>query len=130
VSSFQEIPTGNPAHEPWPYSELVRAGDFLLVSGIGAEDQTTGEAVGDTIEAQTRKTFENVESVLSHAGASLRDVCRVSVQLKDLDDFQAFSRTFGEIFHWRPRPTRVTTGAALWPGLLVEVECTAYRPAG
>lgn len=46
-----------------------------------------------------------------------------------LADIQAFSDTFARIFPWRPKPTRITNQAgSLWPGLRIEVECTAYRP--
>jgi 2-iminobutanoate/2-iminopropanoate deaminase len=126
--AFEEIVTGNAAHEGWPYSEAVRAGDFLFVAGVAAEDEVTGQIVGDTIEAQTRKTFERIEGILRHGGASLRDVCRVAVHLSDMTDFEAFSAEFARIFDWTPRPTRITTGAILAPGLRIEVECTAYLP--
>ena len=46
MSSFQEIKTGNPSHQGWPYSEAVRAGEFIFVAGIGAEDEQTGQVVG------------------------------------------------------------------------------------
>lgn len=125
---FEEIVTGNPSHEGWPYSEAVRAGDFIFVAGVAAEDETSGEIVGETIEAQTRKTFDRIAGILRHADADLRDVCRVSAHLSKIDDFEAFSAAYAEIFHWTPKPTRITRGAVLSPGLLLEVECTAYKP--
>ncbi|MBM3279698.1 MAG: RidA family protein [Candidatus Handelsmanbacteria bacterium] len=129
MSTFEEIKTNNPAHQGWPYSEAVRAGDFIFVAGIGAEDETTGQLVGETIEEQTRFVFSKIARILSHAGAGLRQVCRVSVHLKDIGDFQAFSDTYARIFSWEPKPTRITRQSGLWPGLLIEVECTAYQPA-
>ena len=129
MAHFEEIVTGHPSHEGWPYSEAVRAGDFILVAGVGAEDEVTGELVGNTIEAQTIKTFERLAGILSHADASLRDVCRVSVHLADIADFDRFSSCYAGIFHWTPRPVRITHGSTLAPGLLIEVECTAYVPA-
>ena len=128
MSAFKEIETGSPYHEGWPYSEAVRAGDFIFVAGIGPEDDKTGEMRGETVEEQTRLIFEKIHRILGHGGAELRDVCRVSVHLRDIEDFQAFSDTFAEIFSWKPKPTRVTTQAGLYPGLLIEVECTAYKP--
>ena len=128
MSSFSEIKTGNPAHEGWPYSEAVRAGDFVFVAGIAAEDETTGKMQGETIEEQTRFVFAKIGRILAHAGAGLEDVCRVAVHLADIGDFQRFSDTFEEVFSWQPRPTRITTQSGLYPGVRIEVECTAYRP--
>jgi 2-iminobutanoate/2-iminopropanoate deaminase len=130
MAAFEEIRTGNAAHAGWPYSEAVRAGDFIFVAGIGAEDEQTGDLVGCTIEEQTRFVFDKIDRILAHAGASLSDVCRVAVHLRDIADFQRFSETYAGIFHWEPKPTRITHQSGLWPGLLIEVECTAYRPAG
>ena len=128
MSSFEEIRTGNASHQGWPYSEAVRAGDFIFVAGIGAEDEATGQLVGQNIEEQTRFVFAKIDRILGHAGAGLRQVCRVSVHLKDIQDFQAFSDTYAQIFAWEPKPTRITHQSGLWPGLLIEVECTAYQP--
>ena len=128
MSAFQEIKAGNPSHAGWPYSEAVRAGDFIFVAGIGAENEATGKVVGETIEEQTRFVFEKIGRILSHAGASLQDLCRVAVHLRDIEDFQRFSDTYAEIFHWEPKPTRITHQSGIWPGLLLEVECTAYKP--
>jgi 2-iminobutanoate/2-iminopropanoate deaminase len=127
MSDFEEVKTGNPSHQGWPYSEAVRAGDFIFVAGIAAEDETTGQMNGETIEQQTRFAFAKIGRILSHADADLRDVCRVAVHLADIDHFQRFSDTFAEIFHWQPRPTRITTQSGLYPGVLIEVECTAYK---
>lgn len=129
MSTFQEIRTGNASHQGWPYSEAVRAGDFVFVAGIGAEDETTGQLQGETIEEQTRFVFAKIARILAHAGSGLRQVCRVSVHLRDIQDFQAFSDTYAQIFSWEPKPTRITHQSGLWPGLLIEVECTAYQPA-
>ena len=128
MADFDEIVTGNPSHEGWPYSEAVRAGDFIFVTGVGAEDEVTGAIIGETIEAQTIRTFERIAGILAHGGATLRDVCRVSVHLADISTFEEFSVCYAGIFNWTPKPTRITHGSALAPGLLIEVECTAYLP--
>ncbi len=128
MAQFEEIITGNASHEGWPYSEAVRAGDFIFVAGVAAEDEETGEIIGDSIVPQTRKTFERIAGILKYADADLRDICRLSAHLQNIDDFDEFSATYAEIFHWRPKPTRITRGSALAPGLLLEVECTVYKP--
>lgn len=128
MSHFSEVKTGNPSHQGWPYSEAVRAGDFIFVAGIAAEDETTGKINGETIEQQTRFAFAKIGRILAHANADLEDVCRVAVHLAAIEDFQRFSDTFAEIFSWQPRPTRITTQSGLYPGVLIEIECTAYKP--
>ena len=128
MAHFDEIVTGHASHEGWPYSEAVRAGDFVFVASVGAEDEATGAIVGSTIEAQTTKTFERIAAILAHGGATLRDVCRVSAHLADIETFEHFSECYAAIFHWTPKPTRITHGSILAPGLLIEVECTAYLP--
>ncbi len=128
MSHFSEVITGNPAHDGWPYSEAVRAGDFVFVAGVAAEDEQTGQLQGATIEEQTEFVFAKIGRILAHADADLRDICRVAVHLADIEDFQRFSATFAVIFDWQPRPTRITTQSGLYPGVLIEVECTAYKP--
>jgi len=128
MAHFEEIHTGNASHEGWPYSEAVRAGDFIFVAGVAAEDETTGQIIGDTIAEQTRKTFDRIAGILRHADADLRDICRLSAHLNNIEDFEAFSAVYAEIFHWTPKPTRITRGSALAAGLLLEVECTVYKP--
>ena len=98
MSHFEEIKTGNPYHEGWPYSEAVRAGDFVFVAGVAAEDENTGRMTGETIEEQTRFVFAKIGRILAHAGADLTDLCRVAVHLADIEDFQRFSDTFAAIF--------------------------------
>jgi 2-iminobutanoate/2-iminopropanoate deaminase len=128
VPHFEEILTGNPSHEGWPYSEAVRAGDFIFVAGVAAEDEETGQIIGNTIGEQTSKTFDRIAGILRHAAADLRDICRVSAHLNNIEDFDEFSAMYATIFHWTPKPTRITRGSALAPGLLLEVECTVYKP--
>ena len=128
MAHFEEILTGNASHEGWPYSEAVRAGDFIFIAGVAAEEETTGQIIGDTIAEQTRKTFDRIAGILRHADADLRDICRLSAHLHNIEDFEAFSAVYAEIFHWTPKPTRITRGSALAAGLLLEVECTVYKP--
>ncbi|MBT4611326.1 MAG: RidA family protein [Gemmatimonadetes bacterium] len=128
MAHFEEIHTSNASHEGWPYSEAVRAGDFIFVAGVAAEDETTGQIIGATIVEQTHKTFHRIAGILRHADADLRDICRLSVHLNNIEDFGEFSAAYAEIFHWTPKPTRITRGSALAPGLLLEVECTVYKP--
>jgi 2-iminobutanoate/2-iminopropanoate deaminase len=116
-------PSGDPAPKG-PYNPAVRAGGFVFVSGQTPRDPRTGELVGDTIEAQSRQTLENVGRVLAAAGASLADVVSVTVYLADPATWDAFNAVYREFFG-DPFPSRTAVGVAL-RGILVEVSAVAY----
>src|SRR5437588_9325320 len=77
-----------------PYSQAIRAGDFVFVAGqIGAQPDGRG-LVGDTIEAQTEQAFANLGAILEAAGTSLDRVVKTTVFLTNLDDFQAMNDVY------------------------------------
>ena len=120
-------PAPTPAGDPppkGPYSPAVRAGGFVFVSGQTPRDPRTGAIVGDTIEAQSRQTLENVRRLLDAAGASLDDVVSVTVYLADVALWDAFNTVYRELFR-EPYPSRTAVGAGL-RGILVEVSVVAY----
>jgi 2-iminobutanoate/2-iminopropanoate deaminase len=117
-----------PANVPKPagaYSPVIRAGDFIYVSGQIPRDPVTGE-MGAGIESQTRGVMRNLERVLGYAGATLSDVVSVTAYLADIADWDAFNRVYREHLD-EPVPTRTTVGAGLH-GFLVEISAVAYRP--
>ena len=107
-----------------PYSQGIRAGDFVFVAGQVGKDPATGELVGGTIEAQTTQTLENLKAILEAAGASLADVVKVSAHLTDLSLFDRFNKVYVNYFP-DPKPVRTTVGSQLL-GFLVEVDAIAY----
>ena len=108
-----------------PYSPLVVAGGFVWISGqVGVVD---GQ-IADGIEAQTRVALEHMAVALEAAGLSMDDVVKVSAFLADLGDFEVFNGEYRRHFS-EPYPARTTVGAALAPGLLVEIDAVAHRPA-
>jgi 2-iminobutanoate/2-iminopropanoate deaminase len=107
-----------------PYSQGIRAGDFVFVAGQVGKDPATGQLVGDTIEAQTTQTLENLKAILEAAGASLADVVKVSAHLTDLSLFDRFNKVYVNYFP-DPKPVRTTVGSQLL-GFLVEVDAIAY----
>ncbi len=109
------------------YSQAVRAGDFVFVSGQGPLDPGTLVVAGSTIEEQTELTLRNLAAIAAAAGGSLRDVVKVSVFLSSIDLFAGFDATYGRIFHELPRPARTTTGAEL-RGILVEIDAVLHLP--
>jgi 2-iminobutanoate/2-iminopropanoate deaminase len=106
------------------YSPGVRAGDFLFVSGQVPRDPRTGDLIGDDVATQTRQVLRNIESVLTAAGATLRDVVSVTVYLVDVDHWSTFDAIYRETFS-APFPTRAVVGATL-RGILVEISAIAY----
>jgi 2-iminobutanoate/2-iminopropanoate deaminase len=111
------------------YSQGWRAGDFVFVSGTGPVDPATGKLVGDTIESQTERVIDNLELILAAAGASLGDVVKVTVHLSDTSLFPRYNAVYARRFR-QPYPVRTTVGSDLGhlPGMLVEIDCTAYLP--
>jgi 2-iminobutanoate/2-iminopropanoate deaminase len=106
-----------------PYSQAVRAGDFLFVAGQAGLDPTTG-AAGDSFEAQARQAFENLSTVLRAAGSSLQHVVKTTIFLADAAAFPAMNQLYGEYFPTNP-PVRSTPIVQLPRGLLISIECIA-----
>jgi 2-iminobutanoate/2-iminopropanoate deaminase len=106
------------------YSQGLRAGDFIFVSGQGPLDPQTGQIVGTTIEEQTTRVLENIKAILEAGGASMADVVKVSAHLSDLSLFQRYNTVYASYFP-DPKPTRTTVGSQL-PGILVEIDAIAY----
>ncbi|QFU81304.1 Rid family detoxifying hydrolase [Natronorubrum aibiense] len=110
-----------------PYSQGVRAGDTLHVSGYGPVDPATGEAVDGEIEAQTEQVLENIAAVVSEAGGDgLADVVKVTVYLTDLEDYERVNEAYGAQFGDEP-PARVCVEVSRLPeDVCVEMDATAY----
>jgi reactive intermediate/imine deaminase len=97
-----------------PYSQAIRAGQFLFVSGQIALDSATGQLVDGGIEAETRQVLRHLEAILREAGASFRSVVRTTVYLADLTEFQAMNAVYAACFG-DPAPARATIQAARLP---------------
>lgn len=117
-----EAPAGTGA-----YSQAIRAGDHVFISGQGPLDPKTLEVVGETIEEQTELTLRNVEAIARAAGGSLRNAVKVGVFLSDIGLFGAFNATYERILDFEPRPARTTVACEL-KGILVEIDAVLYLP--
>jgi reactive intermediate/imine deaminase len=105
------------------YSQAVRVGDTVWVSGQIPLDPATMEIVAGGIEPQIRRAFENLKAIVAASGASLDEVVKVTIFLIDLKDFALVNRVMAEYFR-EPYPARAAVGVASLPrGALVEVEC-------
>jgi reactive intermediate/imine deaminase len=110
-----------------PFSEAVRAGDTLYLSGqIGIEPGTL-KVVAGGIEAEARQTLANIRTSLEAHGYALRDVVKCTVMLADIGEWAAFNDVYKAFFS-APYPARSALGAnGLALGARVEVECIAVR---
>ena len=108
-----------------PYSQAVRAGSLVFVSGQIPVDPLTGEVVKGDIRAQTRRVLENLKGVLEAAGSSLEKVVKTTVFLANMGDYGAVNEVYAEFFSGS-RPARATVEVARLPkDVGVEIEAIA-----
>ena len=106
-----------------PYSQAVRVGNTIWVSGQIPLDPRTKELVQGDFEAETRRVFDNLRAIVVAAGATLDDVVKATVYLTDLAHFALVNKIMSEYFR-EPYPARAAVGVAALPrGARVEVEC-------
>ncbi len=111
-----------------PYSQGIVAGGFFFASGQVPIDPATGELAGETVEAQARQVFANLEQVLAAAGCGFADVLKTTVFLTDLANFAEVNSIYAEYFV-EPFPARSCVQIAALPkGSLMEVELIAKIP--
>ena len=116
------IHTDNAPKAIGPYSQAVKAGNTVYLSGQIPLDPATGELVGGDITAQTRRVFENLKAVCAEAGGSLAQLARVGIYLTDLGNFAAVNAVMAE-YCTQPYPARSTIGVASLPkGAQVEID--------
>jgi 2-iminobutanoate/2-iminopropanoate deaminase len=97
-----------------PYSQAIKTGSLLFVSGQIPIDPATGNLVDGDIAAQTHRVFQNIAGILTAAGATLDDVVRTTVYLADMNDFAAMNAVYATYFS-SPAPARATVQAARLP---------------
>ncbi len=134
ASAFAETPpaveflnSGKVVPTTLPFSEAVRAGDTLYLSGQVGIQPGTLELVPGGIQAEARQALENVRTTLETHGYSMRDVVKCTVMLADIAEWAAFNEVYKSFFT-PPYPARSALGAnGLAIGAQVEVECIAVR---
>ena len=108
-----------------PYSQAIRAGQLLFLSGQVPLDPATGQLVGGDIAAQTRRVMDNLGAVLNAAGLSFADIVRTTIFLADINDFAAVNEVYGSYFS-APAPARATVQVARLPkDARVEIDAVA-----
>ncbi len=108
-----------------PYSQAIRAGGFLFLSGQIPIDPATGALAGGDIGIQTSQVLKNLSAVLEAAGSDLSRVVKTSIFLKNLDDFAKFNQVYAE-YLGETKPARSTVQVARLPReVLVEIDAVA-----
>jgi reactive intermediate/imine deaminase len=121
--SREAISTDSAPRAIGPYSQAIRAGNTVYLSGQIPLDPATGELVGGGFESETRRVFDNLRAVAAAAGATLDHAVRVTIYLTDIGKFPIVNGIMSEYFN-EPYPARVTIGVASLPkGAAVEVDC-------
>ena len=125
--SFEKIYTSKAPEPIGPYSQAVKAGGFLYLSGqIAIDPQTNALIASNDVQAETRQVFANIEAVLEAANASWNQVVKVSVFLKNMEDFHAVNEVYTTYFK-DIQPAREAVEVAQLPkGVKVEISLVAF----
>lgn len=108
-----------------PYSQAIRTGNLLFVSGQIPIDPATGELVRSGIADETKKVLENLRAILEAAGTSMNDVVKTTIFIKDMNQFGAINEVYGSFFA-QPYPARATVEVSRLPkDVNVEIEAIA-----
>lgn len=109
-----------------PYSQGVRAGGFIFISGQIPLDPTSGEVVNGDVAQQTDRVMRNIRAILDDSGGTLEDVVKTTIFLADMNDFATVNEVYGRYFSSEP-PARATVQVARLPkDVKVEIEAVAY----
>ena len=119
----------NAAPDPvGPYNQAIKAGNFVFCSGQIAINPESNqiECMGD-IKGETIQVLKNLKAVLIASGATLEDVIKTTIFLKDLNNFKIVNDIYSEFFQNEPSPARACVEVSSLPkGVLIEIDCVAY----
>jgi 2-iminobutanoate/2-iminopropanoate deaminase len=110
-----------------PFSQAVRAGDFLFISGTVPYDSNTEQVVEGGIEAQTTHVMESIRAILDAAGGTMDDLVKVTVHMKDVGDWARMNAVYASFFG-DYLPARMTMQSPPPLGFLVDIDAVAYLP--
>lgn len=110
------------------YSDGVVAGGFLFLSGQASVDFKTSQFVPGTIEEETERTLNNLKAIIEAAGATMDDVVKCTVHLRDINEFDRYNKVYATFFTGI-KPARTTVQSVLAEGLKVEIDCIVKLPA-
>ena len=124
----QFLPSPDAAQRDMPFTEAVRAGDFIFLAGQIGDDPATGKLVPGGIVPEARQTLKHIKDALERNGSSLSEVVKCTVFLADIAEWGTFNGVYREFFK-KPFPARSAFAASgLAMNARVELECIAYSP--
>ena len=124
----QAVSTSNAPSAIGPYSQAIRSGNTIYVSGQLPIDPATGAFAGEDIAAQTRQSLTNVKAVLEKAGVTMDQVLKTTVFLSDMNNFGAMNEVYATFFTEGSYPSRSAVEVARLPkDALVEIEVIAAK---
>ena len=120
------ISTSNAPQAIGPYSQAIKAGPMLFVSGQIALDPASGDLVSGDVQAQTKRVMENIKAVVEAAGGSLDSIVKCTIFLKNMSDFARVNEVYGSYFDEAP-PARATVEVSQLPKEVeVEIDAIAH----
>jgi 2-iminobutanoate/2-iminopropanoate deaminase len=120
-------PDRNPDFVTGAYSDGVVINGFLFVSGQAAVDFKTSKFVLGTIEEETTLTLDNIKAIIEAAGATMDDVLKSTVHLKDINEFDRYNEVYSQYFKGI-KPARTTVQSVLAEGIKIEIDCIVRLP--
>lgn len=120
------ISTKNAPAAIGPYSQAIRKGPGLFLSGQIGMNPATGELVSQDVKEQTEQALKNMQAVLKEADASVEDVVKTTVFIIDMADFQAVNEVYAKVFNDKAPARSCVAVAALPKGAKVEIEAIAF----
>jgi 2-iminobutanoate/2-iminopropanoate deaminase len=127
VKSKQVVFTDKAVKPVGPYSQAVRAGDFLFISGTVPVDPVTGQVVAREIAVQTRQVFDSIKAILMAVGATMDDLVKVTIHLHDARDWPAMNEVYRTYFI-SYLPARMAFEGKPPLDYLIDVDAIAYLP--
>lgn len=109
-----------------PYSQAIKAGNLLFISGQIPVDPATGEVVEATIQAQATRSLTNIQNILAQAGATMDNVVKTTVFLKDIGDFVEMNKIYASFFGAECPARSAVQVAKLPKDVMLEIEAIAY----
>lgn len=126
MTQIKSIQTEKAPKAIGPYSQAIKDGTHLFISGQLPIDPMTGKIEANDILGQGKQVFQNLEAILTEAGLDFTDVVRVEVFMKNLSDFSKMNEMYSTRFNHEPPPARQTIEVARLPmDALVEISCIA-----
>ena len=109
-----------------PYSQAVKSGNTLYVSGQIAIDEATGQLVDESIGEETEQVMKNLSYILEEAGLTFKDILKCSIYVSDMGNFANVNSVYGRYFQEKPPARETVEVSGLPKGVNVEISCIAH----